>query len=129
MARHYNSIKQGRGRPRESVYTQPPPNAEQSLSFWIRRQREDFLAQPERVRAETVARVELILESERALWLGRPEGRRGTPSQLARTAFRVYGIWLEWLPAQYQVEQSTKLDDDRELLVANTLRAVLGEVV
>jgi len=92
------------------------------------------------VRAETIARVELILESERTLWKSREEGHKGDPSQLARIAYRVYGLWLDWLPAHYQLD-GVLLDQrksaaipvepivERDQQIEHALRAALGEVL
>jgi len=131
MTRRRQQPSRSRGRPRESIYTQPPPSAEQNLSFWLARQREDFLNQPEKMRAETLARVELLLDYERQQWEAR--GCCGMPSQLARIAYRVYGYWVEWLPAHWQLDpvalELSKNQDKRDEQIARALRSVLGEVV
>lgn len=61
--------------------------------------RADFLALSPSRQRETIAYVQRLLADEHAA-IARQ--RRTVPSPLARIAFRVYGIVVEWVPRQLQ---------------------------
>lgn len=97
--------RRGVGRPRGDQSTERPIyTSEQSLVYWVRVRRAEFLAMPDRVQRDTLAHVSQLLERERRQ---RERQQRRDASPLARMAFRVYGIWVPWLSAAQQLDDTT----------------------
>lgn len=90
----------GRGRPSKyaDTYVRPRDDALSvaHLCQRARQARAELDSLPPKVRADTIARVCLILSSE-------DQARRTTPSPLARIARCVYGIDLPWLAPAFEV--------------------------
>jgi hypothetical protein len=62
----------------------------------VQRMRGDFAALAPAQQTEVRNRVRRLLAAEQA-------ERRRRPSQLALVAYRVYGIWVDWLPRDAQI--------------------------
>lgn len=61
--------------------------------------RADFLAYSPARQRETIAYVQRLLAEERDAFARQ---RRRAPSPLARIAFRVYGVHVDWIPPHIQ---------------------------
>src|SRR5262245_4841761 len=87
---------QKRGRSRTDKFTGHYA-VESSDSFYqdVKRRRAEFEQLPPAKQQEAIERVRRVLNEEKA------EQRR-KPSPLALMAWRVYGVWVDWLPANLQ---------------------------
>lgn len=85
----------GRGRPSNGPYCRTIDH-EPELSLLARTMRADFESLSPAGQAEARARALLILADQ--------DQQRTRPSPLARIAGYVYGIALDWMPAEYKVE-------------------------
>ena len=86
----------GRGRPvTDSTYARQEIPEHERLHWQARSARAELEALPPKVRAETIARVQLILSDTDQI--------RAMPSPLARMARFVYGIELAWLSPEFDI--------------------------